>query len=237
MAREYDNIHSRIVALLKLVLPLTALVLLSTLFLVSRRISPEDALPYADVDVAEMTRDQRLTAPRYSTLTDSGDVLTVTAATARPDLESTGRTLAETVAAQLQGDGGKLTDLVADHGRLESAEDRLYLDGNVVITTSDGMELRSQAMNMVLGTGEAISPGPVEGEAPFGTLTANAMHIYGPTDAQMADFNGDVHLVYQPSRDSADAARSDVTTTDTAAGSVPGATTGTGTPQNGDDGQ
>ncbi|MEI4485481.1 LPS export ABC transporter periplasmic protein LptC [Frigidibacter sp. MR17.14] len=201
MSRSYDNAYSRIVALLKLVLPLAALVLLSTLFLVSKKISPEDALPYADVDVDELTREQRVTAPRYSTLTDNGSTLTFTARTARPEIGTPGRTLGEEVKAVMQGKDGKTTDVIADHGRMEQTEDRLYLDGNVVVTTSDGMQLRSQKIDVTLGTGEAVSPGHVEGDAPFGHLTGGSMHLYGPQDAQMLDFAGGVTLVYQPKRD------------------------------------
>ena len=54
---------SRLVAALKVLLPLAALAILSTLFLVSNRINPEDALPYADVDVEARLREPRITAP------------------------------------------------------------------------------------------------------------------------------------------------------------------------------
>ena len=52
-----DNLHSRLVAILKVALPLIALALLSTLFLFSRKIDPEDAIPYATVDVEDRLRD------------------------------------------------------------------------------------------------------------------------------------------------------------------------------------
>ena len=55
--------HTRVVGWLKLALPLAALVILSTLFLVADRIDPEDALPYAKVDVEGLARAPRMTAP------------------------------------------------------------------------------------------------------------------------------------------------------------------------------
>ena len=70
--------HSRLVGWLKVALPLTALALLSTLFLVARKIDPEAALPYAEVDVAERIREPRMTAPTYAGVTEDGATLTIT---------------------------------------------------------------------------------------------------------------------------------------------------------------
>jgi lipopolysaccharide export system protein LptC len=49
MARA--DAHTRVVGWLKVALPLIALALLATLFLLADRIDPDDALPYAEVDV------------------------------------------------------------------------------------------------------------------------------------------------------------------------------------------
>ncbi len=50
----YDNTYSRVVAWLKILLPLLALAILSTLFLVARTIDPAQNIPYADVDIDEL---------------------------------------------------------------------------------------------------------------------------------------------------------------------------------------
>jgi lipopolysaccharide export system protein LptC len=76
--------HSRVVGWLKVALPLAALAILSTLFLLSDRIDPEDALPYAEVDVEELAREPRMTAPTYAGMTTDGAALSLTAVEARP---------------------------------------------------------------------------------------------------------------------------------------------------------
>ncbi|MGB3251218.1 MAG: hypothetical protein WBB13_18855, partial [Tabrizicola sp.] len=68
--------HTRLVGWLKVALPLTALAILSTLFLVARRIDPEAALPYAEVDVEDLAREPRMTAPTYAGTTEDGAALT-----------------------------------------------------------------------------------------------------------------------------------------------------------------
>jgi lipopolysaccharide export system protein LptC len=67
--RHFDNTHSRMVAWAKIVLPLFALVLLSVLFLFSGKADLTDALPYAQADIDELAREQRLGAPEFAGLT------------------------------------------------------------------------------------------------------------------------------------------------------------------------
>ena len=86
MARAVsDNLHSRLVSVLKLVLPLLALALLSTLFLVSRKIDPEAAIPYATVDVADRLRDPKMTDAGFASVAADGSTIALTAAQARPN--------------------------------------------------------------------------------------------------------------------------------------------------------
>ena len=49
--------YSRFVALAKVVLPLAALRLFATLFLIARQIDPDAAIPFAEVDVEQFARD------------------------------------------------------------------------------------------------------------------------------------------------------------------------------------
>ena len=62
MATAGDG-HSRLVFWLKIVLPLIALAILSTLFLVSRNIGGDGTVPFSDVDLDALARDPQLTAP------------------------------------------------------------------------------------------------------------------------------------------------------------------------------
>ncbi|MEY3533380.1 MAG: hypothetical protein RI979_1404, partial [Pseudomonadota bacterium] len=81
MARNpaQDNLHSRIVMILKVTLPLVALAILSSLFLFSREIDPEDAIPYADVEIADRLAQPRMTGAGFSTVTSDGATLTLSA--------------------------------------------------------------------------------------------------------------------------------------------------------------
>ncbi|MEO0504251.1 MAG: hypothetical protein AAFZ14_13070, partial [Pseudomonadota bacterium] len=65
--------YSRFVAWLKVLLPLAALALLSTLFLLSRNTDPIAAVPFADDELLDRVRDEQITGPFFSGTTTDGD--------------------------------------------------------------------------------------------------------------------------------------------------------------------
>ena len=89
-----DQTHSRMIAGLKVLLPLAALVLLSTMFLLSRSVSEDPDLTFFD-DVAEIPALDALTAPYYTGSTPEGHAVSVTAESARPMPDDPAGVLAE----------------------------------------------------------------------------------------------------------------------------------------------
>lgn len=198
---DYENVHSRLVSWLKILLPLVALAILSTLFLVSRSIDPDAAIPYAEVDVEQLAREPQLTAAEYSGVTSDGAAITITATSARPDQSDSGRVTAAGLNATMNIPGGLKTDLVADNGVIDTTADILTLDGAVRVNTSTGYALRTGRLTSALGRTEVIAVGPVTADAPYGTLQSGGL-ILKPAEGDAAGyvlvFNGGVKLVYQP---------------------------------------
>lgn len=193
-----DNFHSRLVAWLKVMLPLAALALLSTLFLVPRGFAPEDTLPYSEVEVEELAREPRLTAPRYSGVTLDGAALSVTAEVARPDSADTGRADATALTARLETPDGVTTDLSASDGALDAAAGLLTLTGDVRIAASNGYVILTDELTAALDRTLIDSPGAVAATAPMGRIDAGAMHMTTEGDDYVVVFNGGVKLVYEP---------------------------------------
>jgi lipopolysaccharide export system protein LptC len=196
-----DNFHSTAVAWLKVLLPLAALGILSTLFLVSRTINPEDAIPFAEVDVADRIREPRVTAPTWAGVTEDGSALTVTAAEARPADAAGADPNARALRAVLDMPGGGRAELVAATGRLDMAANRLIVEGGVVITTSTGYTLRTGALDAALDRTGLTAPGTVEGDGPGGHLAAGSMELTakgGTPERYVMVFKNGVRLLYQP---------------------------------------
>ena len=196
-----DALHSRLVTGLRIALPLVALGLLSTLFLLSREVDPSRALPYAAVDAEDLARDPRITAPRLSSVTADGSALTVTAGTVR--IAATGRetTEAEAVTATLVSADRGLQRFEAGHARLVDASGVLELSGGVSMTDTAGHSLTSRRIDIALDRTRVISPGAIAGTGPLGRIEAGAMRIEPAGDATglyRLRFDGGVRLVHHP---------------------------------------
>ncbi|WP_417806385.1 hypothetical protein [Thioclava sp.] len=197
---DYDNSHSQLVSWAKIALPLSALVLLSTLFLFSNRIDPSAAIPYAQVDVEKLARESALTRPEFSSITQDGGTLTVTAEQARPEPDNGGGASAEQLIAKLTAKDGLVTDLSAKQGRFDTAAGQIILQGSVAMQTSQGYHMTSDLIEMQTDRSKIVSPGPIQGDAPFGRLEAGSMTMTAAKTSGDDDlvFNKGVKLIYQP---------------------------------------
>ncbi|MCZ0960275.1 hypothetical protein [Paracoccus benzoatiresistens] len=187
--------RTRVVRWLRVLLPLLALMMLSTLFLFSRGGDTESRIPYADVDAEAMARDPRIVAPEYAGVTDDGARLTLRATEAAPD-EDSGR--AQDLRLDWQRPDGLRADVTAPQGGL--AGGAIWLDGGVRMTTSTGWTLDAQSVEAATDRSRIAAHEGVEAEAPFGTLSARRMELApGKGEgASILNFSGDVRLIYQP---------------------------------------
>lgn len=196
-----DNFHSTAVALLKVTLPLAALGILSTLFLVSRTVDPDAAIPGAEVDIAERVRAPRLTLPTWAGMTDDGAALTITADEARPGTAGRQGASAQALRATLDTPDGGRVNLVAETGRLEPDGTRMTLAGGVVVTTSSGYRVTTDELVARMDRTGLSAPGDVAATGPIGKLDAGAMQI-AQADGAPGDyvivFTRGVRLIYDP---------------------------------------
>lgn len=195
-----DNFHSRMVAWLKVLLPLSALVILSLLFLVARTIDPDSAIPYAQVDVEERLRRPRLTLPTWAGVTADGAALTVRADVARPGNASSGAS-AEVLAVSLKTPDGGGAELRAATGQMDAAQRVLTIGGGVDITTSSGYHVVTDAMVAALDRTRLESTAPILATGPMGRISADRMVITSatsPAGDYVLHFTGGVKLIYEP---------------------------------------
>ncbi|SIO48887.1 lipopolysaccharide export system protein LptC [Rhodovulum sp. ES.010] len=200
---SWDNTYSRFIALAKIVLPLAALGLLSTLFLISRGPGGGEDLPYAQVEIDELLREQRIGAPTYAGVTRDGTAIAVTAETARPDAEAPGRATAQRMRARLDLPDGSHADISAAQGTIDTAAQTAILDGRARIETSTGYQVRAARITSALGRTEVIADGPVDADGPPGRIDAGAMELTAAPGAEtryVLVFKDGVKLVYDPGR-------------------------------------
>ncbi|WP_324752630.1 LPS export ABC transporter periplasmic protein LptC [Roseovarius sp. Pro17] len=202
MIRRGDNFHTRLVNWAKIILPLVALGLLSTLFLLSKKVDLSTAIPFSDVDLAQRAHDQGATNPSFAGVASGGEEVSFRAATVRPDPDDRERLLAEIVSATLLLNGGAVIDIAAERGAASQSRMMARLEGDVQITTTTGYDIRTDAIDARFDTLFAETPGPVTGFGPPGTLNAGRMILTSDPKTGNAhlQFTDGVKLVYKPAK-------------------------------------
>lgn len=195
-----DTGYSRLVTGLKIGLPLIALAILSTLFLLARTPTIERAIPYADVDVEGLAREPRITAPDFSGVTPDGVAVSMTARSAQPDPQDPARFLAEGMVGEIRSAEGTRLRLTAIKGVVDTGTGLATLAGDVLIETSTGYAMRAEALQARLDSAYTESDGPVDVTAPFGHLTAGGVRFEPGAEGapEQLVFTGGVNLIYEP---------------------------------------
>ena len=187
--------RTRVVAWLRVLLPLAALAILSTLFLLPKSHDPDAAIPYADVDAEALARDPRMTRPEFSGVTEDGAAVTLTAETATPAQAKNPE--ANQLRMTWRAQDGLAADLTAPHGKIDG--DLIRLNGGVRVTTSDGWAMTVPQVDTDLSADRMLGTGGLTGFAPLGRLDANQMEVTrSPNGDYLLNLTGDVRLVYQP---------------------------------------
>lgn len=193
-----DHAYTRVIRGLKVVLPLLALVLLSTMFMISRTTDPTAAIALSDRAFRDRIDNQQLTGPQYAGNTSSGQPLTVTAEAARPDPEVDGKTYGQEVNALIRLENGEDMTITADTGVVDEASDTVILSGDVNIVTTDGYNMRTSQLTTRISQIQGESAGAVTGFGPPGTLDAGKMAVRSDPESGNVHllFTQGVHLVY-----------------------------------------
>ena len=198
-----DHTYSRIIGWLKVVLPILALGLLSTLFLVARTVDPAQQLPFADVDVEGIARDERVGSPDYSSVTTEGAAIAVAARIAVPDADDPSKVTGQEIQAEIDLPSGEHIDIVAGRMRLNPISGVATLSEDVVISSSLGYAIESSGIEVALDHTGVKSTGPARLSGDIGELTANQFELItqsGTKDGHLLLFNGDVRLIFTPGR-------------------------------------
>lgn len=193
--------HSNVVGILKLVLPLTALVLLSMVFLLARTVDPTRGISMASIDVEDRARDPRLSGARYAGMTEDGAALTITARTARTDPQAALRLEIEGLELRVGEQGRGEFSARAAHGALDREAGRFEMDGGIEITAAPGFEVSTERLTGSLDQTLIEAPNRVHGQAPAGDIEAGNLVLRADSETQTGYrlvFGGGVRLLYQP---------------------------------------
>ncbi|MGR3343913.1 MAG: hypothetical protein ACU0DI_11915 [Paracoccaceae bacterium] len=200
---SYEDAYSRLIFWLKVTLPLIALAILSTLFLVSRAIDPSQPIRFADVDVDVIAREQIIGGPTFSGVTTDGAAITVSATSAKPGLDGSDGITAKDLRASIVTPDGIEILITARFGKIDSVSRTAELVDDVVLESSTGYLVRTDQIFASLTATEIFSGGTITAIGPLGQITAGQMVLRQKIDPESKStyelvFKNGVKLIYDP---------------------------------------
>jgi len=190
-----------LVQFLKVLLPLVAILMLSTVFLLSRSIETNVTVPFAQQDIDARLADQVVTQPNYRGTTRKGEEVQIEAIRAMQGTEGSVPTAAEFRGRLGLLNGGEIT-LDSNSGMIRPDKNTATFVGDVVITTTDGIEVTTELLNTALDEIRGDTPGQVNGTGIIGNFSAGRMTFGtekkdGPVHIIFTD---GVKLIYEPQK-------------------------------------
>jgi lipopolysaccharide export system protein LptC len=189
---------SRLVELLRYLLPATALCLIALVVLWPQLIGGAGGLIapiFANAEIAG-TEVMLMRNPRYLGRTRDAEPYQLTAASAYVDPERPSRIHLDRLAAELTPANRRDLNLVALRGMYNRAADKLELDGDIELTTGDGYRFETQSARIDLLSGQVIGEQPIQGFGPAGTLSADRFEIRDR--GEVLRFEGRVRVTLPP---------------------------------------
>ena len=193
--------YSRMVRWLKVALPLTALAILSTLFFVAETLDPDAAIPYADVDVERLLREQGVTKPAFGAVTEDGVAISMSAVSIRPGETQRDRLTGVDLTANLTWPDNAQIDILSPTGIVDISGSEAILQGGAVLKSSTGYTVTSDRIVASMNDAHVVSDGSISAEGPAGSLTAGRMELTRRTNSDggyLLVFNDGVRLLYKP---------------------------------------
>ncbi len=188
--------YTRFVGIMKIVLPVAAMFIVSTVIVYSTLPSGNDRLALNIEEIKEVGEDLQMTEPKL-TFTDKKerDYLVV-ANTAVQDPGNQDVWDLKDIDADLTPKGGGWIKLTSTSGILNSQQEVLDLMGVVDVTSHDGYEFHAVTAKVDFGEGSVVSEDPVKGSGPGGAISADSFRIFD--GGNKIRFSGDVQLRVLP---------------------------------------
>jgi lipopolysaccharide export system protein LptC len=197
------GLHSRVVAILKVGMPLVALALLVGLFFgqPGDDLDSQRGLVFAPGDVEALGSGLAIRNPTFTGVTSSQDRFRFTAALVEPDAAPPQRAAITTLAGEVTFADGPTVAVSGATGDLDVPTQRLDLTGGVVLATADGYRIEAEKVTLDLKAGSMIAGDAVETTGPLGRIDSGSLRVAPAAEsgeARRFSFSDGVRLLYDP---------------------------------------
>ena len=200
MAARGDS-YTRIVGWLKITLPLAALGLLSTVFMLSNGREATQNIPFSDLDFDDNGGlAERVVSPNFAGATRDGDLISFRAQTARPVGEGAAQLELDLFEGEIAFADGRTLAVSAPHALVDQDRETVRFADQVSLKTGQGYVVTAQDLIASYADLFAETGGEVRGTGPNGHFVAGKMRLTTPDEAGDAYlvFTDGVKLIYHP---------------------------------------
>ena len=192
--------YSNTVFYLKLTLVFLGLFALVMIFLSAKKLDPSTEIPFAkDIDFA--TLDDGLTKPIFSSMTNSGDEVPISAeqiiSTEKKDIA-----LIKSAILRIFSVSGSDLFLSSDTALLDKGKKNLIFSKNVILQTNDKMEITAPKIFTALDKTLIQADGPIKGIFGNSNIEAGKLDIFKENASSnlVISFTKGVKMVYNPGK-------------------------------------
>ena len=192
--------YSNTVFYLKLTLVFLGLFALVMIFLSAKKLDPSTEIPFAK-DIDFVTLDDGLTKPIYSSMTNSGDEVRISAeqiiSTEKKDIA-----LIKSAILRIFSVSGSDLFLSSDTALLDKGKKNLIFSKNVILQTNDEMEITAPKIFTALDKTLIQADGPIKGIFGNSNIEAGKLDIIKENASSnlVISFTKGVKMVYNPGK-------------------------------------
>ena len=192
--------YSNTVFYLKLTLVFLGLFALVMIFLSAKKLDPSTEIPFAK-DIDFVTLDDGLTRPIYSSMTNSGDEVRISAeqiiSTEKKDIA-----LIKSAILRIFSVSGSDLFLSSDTALLDKGKKNLIFSKNVILQTNDKMEITAPKIFTALDKTLIRADGPIKGIFGNSNIKAGKLDIFKENASSnlVISFTKGVKMVYNPGK-------------------------------------
>ena len=193
-----ESFYSRLVTWLKILLPLTALAILSTVFFLARAPDTERQLPFATPDGTPIDATELIANPSFSGVTSDGGAIRLEANEVRPVGEGLNSLVASELRGRIETPDGRIYTARASAGAIDLEARIATLSSPVNFDASSGLDVLAGDVSVRLDRIDIRSEQTALATTPFGRVTAGGFSVGMSDGGYLLVFNNGVELIYAP---------------------------------------
>lgn len=194
--------YSRFITITKVVLPLIAIGLLGTVFLITNDDSLEGGFSFSQADLAALESGMRIDKPKIFGSNPNGDVYSFVADALLPDSLDPSLVEAQRISGEITYQDGEVIQISAEKAEFLLDGNQIRLSGGMLAVLSDGSRIASDGLLAELDSGKLTSTGAITASGPLGDIQAGnfRVELVGEKDEekQMIWFENGVMLSFKP---------------------------------------